>query len=209
MNRSKKSAFSPDGFKIPELGLSGQLGVDYRVRWKAGRFPLLIMAPHGGKIEPGTSQLAEKIAGRDFWFYAFEGIRKRENYRRLHIPSTFFNEPTWKVISRMVYSTVTIHGLNTNEKTIILGGRYKDGCYLVKNVLEEHGFSVTFSSRLDIAGMSKKNVVNINQSGKGIQVEIGRAIRMDEGSCVFREFAKAMVKGLHMLMKLWTAEGIL
>ncbi len=199
----------PDRFEIPELGLYGQLGVDYRVRWKAGKFPMLIMAPHGGKIEPGTSQLAEKIAGQDFWFYAFEGIRKRENYRYLHIPSTFFDEPKWKFISKKVYSTVALHGLNTNEGVIILGGKYTEGRCIVRKVLEEQGFQVIFSDRSDIAGINDKNVVNINRFGKGIQVEIGRAIRMDEESCVFQEFVKAMIKSLRILMELWTAEELL
>ena len=34
----------------------------------------LIMAPHGGKIEKGTSELASAIAATDYSLYLFEGL---------------------------------------------------------------------------------------------------------------------------------------
>jgi phage replication-related protein YjqB (UPF0714/DUF867 family) len=43
-----------------------------------------VIAPDGGSIEPGTSEIALKIAGLDFSFYAFEGRRKQHN-NCLHI----------------------------------------------------------------------------------------------------------------------------
>jgi len=46
-----------------------------------------VIAPHGGKIEPRTSEIARAIAGEDFNLYLFEGIKKRGNYAALHITS--------------------------------------------------------------------------------------------------------------------------
>jgi phage replication-related protein YjqB (UPF0714/DUF867 family) len=52
----------------------------------------IAVAPHGGKIEPGTSEIARKIAGAGFSFYASEG-RKKQHNKSLHITSTRFDEP--------------------------------------------------------------------------------------------------------------------
>lgn len=54
-------------------------GLDYRIRWrKAGR-PYCVMAPHGGGIEPGTSEISDAIAGDEHSFYAFEGLKVHGN----------------------------------------------------------------------------------------------------------------------------------
>ena len=46
-------------------------GTDFLVRWRECRDAVVIVAPHGGGIERGTSELAEAIAGDD----AFDGIK--------------------------------------------------------------------------------------------------------------------------------------
>jgi len=66
-----------------ELARSEPRGV-YRVRSRPRRATIAVIAPHGGSIEPGTSEIALKIAGLDFSFYAFEGRRKQHN-NCLHI----------------------------------------------------------------------------------------------------------------------------
>ena len=54
-------------------------GADFQVRYRLADSPVTVIAPHGGGIEAGTSELAEAVAGREHWFYAFEGIRGHEN----------------------------------------------------------------------------------------------------------------------------------
>ena len=44
-------------------------GQDYRIRVELREPRVLIMAPHGGKIEPTTAEVAEAIAGMDYSFY--------------------------------------------------------------------------------------------------------------------------------------------
>lgn len=52
-----------------------------------------IIAPHGGRIEPGTSKIARRIAGMgDYNLYLFEGLRDK-SFPELHIKSTNFDEP--------------------------------------------------------------------------------------------------------------------
>ena len=48
-------------------------GQDYRIRIELRDPRVLIMAPHGGKIEPATAEIAEAIAGRITPFTASKG----------------------------------------------------------------------------------------------------------------------------------------
>jgi phage replication-related protein YjqB (UPF0714/DUF867 family) len=50
------------------------------------------MAPHGGGIEPGTIDIADNLAGCDYTFYAFKGLKKGGN-NILHINNNTFDEP--------------------------------------------------------------------------------------------------------------------
>src|SRR5215471_18326011 len=67
-------------------------GVDYGVVVRRAQAAFAIVAPHGGGIEPGTSEIADGIARTRCSFYSFEGL-KREGNRVLHITSTHFDEP--------------------------------------------------------------------------------------------------------------------
>jgi len=54
---------------------------------------IAILSIHGGDIEPGTTRIANAIAGWDHSFYTFEGIKTARNLS-LHITSTRFDEPS-------------------------------------------------------------------------------------------------------------------
>ena len=75
-----------------QLAKSETKGQDYRVCLVDRDSTTAVIAPHGGGIELGTSEVAEAIAADDFSFYAFEGIKSAGN-RDLHITSTQFDEP--------------------------------------------------------------------------------------------------------------------
>ncbi len=55
--------------------------------------PIVVIAPHAGMIENGTSEIARAIVENDFNIYLFEGVVKSGNYRALHLTSHYFNEP--------------------------------------------------------------------------------------------------------------------
>ena len=57
-----------------ELKRHEKEGVDYRIRARLGYSGIAILSIHGGDIEPGTSQIADAIAGQEHTFYALEGI---------------------------------------------------------------------------------------------------------------------------------------
>src|SRR5438034_10673680 len=67
-----------------ELAMSELEGRDFQVRLRKRNGVAAVIAPHGGGIEPGTSELADVIAASDFSFYAFEGIKAAGNRRNLH-----------------------------------------------------------------------------------------------------------------------------
>lgn len=56
-----------------------------------GGSDLLVFSPHGGDIEPGTSEIVEAFQ-ESYSTYLFEGT-KQDNNRDLHITSTNFDEP--------------------------------------------------------------------------------------------------------------------
>ena len=56
-------------------------GTDYRIHMqRRPGSPIAVIAPHGGRIGPHTSAIAREVAGTDFNFYLFEGIRHQGNY---------------------------------------------------------------------------------------------------------------------------------
>ena len=91
----------------------------YRVRSRPRRATIAVIAPHGGRIEPGTSEIARKIAGVDFSFYAFEG-RKKQHNNRLHITSTRFDEPICLALVAGAECIIAIHGKTAMRKLCFL-----------------------------------------------------------------------------------------
>ena len=150
-------------------------GVDYRIRIKRGPSNALIMAPHGGNIEPGTTEVAEAVSGDIHSFYSFEGIKPDRN-RELHIPSSRFDEPLALEMSRAVNTTMTIHGCRGREAAVYVGGL--DGPLIkeIKKELQNSGFAVGTNTRLP--GCDPRNICNRNKRGKGVQLEITRGLRL-------------------------------
>ena len=70
-----------------------------------------MIAPHGGKIEPGSSEIAAAIAGESHSLYSFDGLRRRP-HRDLHITSTNFDEPRCENLIATHDIVVSMHGLD-------------------------------------------------------------------------------------------------
>ena len=64
-------------------------GADYRIRFQERSSGILIMAPHGGCIEPGTTEIAHAAAGKEHSIYCFEGMRDRDNQQASYHKHTF------------------------------------------------------------------------------------------------------------------------
>ena len=161
---------------FPDLSRHAQLGKDFRTRVTQRAGALAIIAPHGGGIEPGTSEIAEAIAGTEFSFYAFEGIRENHN-RELHVTSTNFDEPTCVALVSTALNVVAIHGEDGAEEIVFLGGL--DGA-LLKRLhwsLLSKGFVVKRHPNPNLHGRDPANVCNRNARGRGIQLELSKGLR--------------------------------
>ncbi|MFS4439632.1 poly-gamma-glutamate hydrolase family protein [Paracoccaceae bacterium GXU_MW_L88] len=158
-----------------ELSAKEKLDIDYKIRVSDCSSDVLILAPHGGFIEPGTSEIAEKLAGDNFSFYAFESL-KRKPHSHFHITSHRFDEP--KALSLVCRSliAVAIHGRsNDGTEVVWLGGLATALRDAIGASLRKAGFSAEFNQRL--AGLEPNNICNRALSGKGVQLELPRSLR--------------------------------
>ena len=150
------------------------LNVDYRIRCRPGSVPVAIVAPHGGKIEKGTSAIAEAIAGDTYALYCFEGMKPRNN-RDLHITSTHFNEPECLELISTCDVVVTVHGCQGSDQTVKLGGLDDALRNAIREKLEDVGFATAIDPKME--GHSKDNICNRSQRGKGVQLEFSKGLR--------------------------------
>ncbi len=158
--------------------------VDYRIRSLIRRAAVLIMAPHGGGIEPGTSEIALAIAGEDHSLFMFEGIKASGNWR-LHIASDRYNLPQACTMARNCDRLVSIHGCREEDAIIYVGGLDMDLGQHIRKELIADGFAVDVSPRSGLGGRAQGNICNGNSRGAGVQLEISRGQRKR----MFRELA--------------------
>jgi phage replication-related protein YjqB (UPF0714/DUF867 family) len=138
---------------------------------------VLIIAPHGGGIEPGTSELARMIAGEDYSLYCFEGLKERGN-RDLHITSHNFDEPRALELAARSSFVVAIHGcLGTDA--IYLGGRDSALIDLLTHSLQRARLPV-FASDHRYPARHPNNICNRGTRGIGAQLEITRDLRCQQ-----------------------------
>ena len=67
--------------------------IDYAVRCLARHSPVTVIAPHGGDIEPRTSEVARTMAAERYNLCCFEGLQAGRPHGDLHITSRHFDEP--------------------------------------------------------------------------------------------------------------------
>src|SRR5260370_42664995 len=143
-----------------------------------------IIAPHGGGIEPGTSELAEAISDGDLSFYAFEGIKKGGN-GVLHITSGRFDEPKAIALVNASPIVVALHGeLVSPDQIVFLGGLDKELGMRIQVALEAAGFVVRTHDDPNLQGVDKSNICNRGRNGQGVQLELSQPLRQS----FFRSF---------------------
>jgi phage replication-related protein YjqB (UPF0714/DUF867 family) len=159
-----------------ELSRRERNGVDYIIQSKRRDSPFLIMAPHGGKIEKYTTDLARDIAGSEFSFYSFVG-NKDSNNRILHLASHNFDEPKAVAAAAQAGVVITIHGQRSEaEELVMLGGLHAELIGRFKRELERSGFLCQEPDG-NIHGRDPHNLCNRGRSGMGVQFEISHRLR--------------------------------
>jgi phage replication-related protein YjqB (UPF0714/DUF867 family) len=174
-----------------ELARNERSGIDYRVLVRRAAPAFAILTPHGGGIEPGTSEIADAIACEEFSFYAFEGLKSSGN-TDLHITSTRFDEPMCLTLLENCAVVVTLHGEHSEEdgEGVFLGGLDDALGGLIRTALSDQGFDVAEHTDPKLRGREKKNVCNRGTSGAGVQLELSRAVRKTMFESLTREGRK-------------------
>ncbi len=83
-----------------ELQKNERQGTDYRIRVVDRGSSVVVVAPHGGEIEPGSSEIAASIAGDTLSLYCFEGLVLDRKHGDLHLASERFDEPKGDTLAR-------------------------------------------------------------------------------------------------------------
>ncbi len=174
-------------------------GQDYRIRVELRDPNVLIMAPHGGKIEPTTGEIAEAIAGSVYSSYVFEGL-KTDGNGVLHIESHLFDEPRALEAVEKAEVVITVHGqLNQKDEFVMIGGLHDHLRLEVQQQLEATGFQARPPTE-GLMGTDPMNICNRGKSKQGIQLEVSRKARdlLRSDGDRLRVFAKAMRRAVQM-----------
>ncbi len=134
----------------------------------------LILAPHGGDIEAGTSELASSVAGGDHNLYCFEGLNTN-CFRDLHVTSHRFDDPVALALAARAGILVAIHGCK-GERSIFVGGRDEELAALLTARLVESGFPAR-SDNHAFPAINPDNICNRGNRGVGAQLELTRDLR--------------------------------
>lgn len=184
-------------------------GKDYRIRMAFKRCGVLVIAPHGGKIEPGTSEIAEAIAASDYSLYCFEGLKSRAN-DLLHMESHLFDEPHALQIILKSNVIIAIHGQNNRKDAfIMIGGLNSDLRSYIRAALEAAGFETRPPTKRT-RGSDPNNICNRGKLRAGVQLEISRRLRESviNDSDQLRLFVSSIIKAIQLYRRGYLGIGI-
>ena len=132
-----------------------------------------MIAPHGGKIEPGSSEIAAAIAGESYSLYSFDGLRRRP-HRDLHITSTNFDEPRCENLIATHDIVVSMHGLDGEHEADHVGGLDTKLRDAICQKLNDAGFVTNIVTEGSHAAVSNSNICNRGLRQCGVQLEMTR-----------------------------------
>jgi len=136
---------------------------------------ITIIAPHGGGIEPGTSEIAKAIARSEFSMYCFEGLKAKGNYEALHITGTNFDDPKCLQLTGKSRIVLAVHGCNDENK---VGGRNENLKVQIIEVLKGVGFQAEEDASSH-SGHDSRNICNRGVQNGGVQLEISEGLRLE------------------------------
>lgn len=162
-----------------ELALHEAQDRDFRViQIDRPESPVVILAPHGGQIEVGTSEIAQLIAGTDHSLFCFEGLKTDGHSRDLHITSHRFDHPDCIALAARREGVVSVHGCQGHAH-IFVGGLDVPLGERLSCRLALAGFDVIADGH-KYPGRHPFNICNRGLRNKGAQLEITYDLRAAE-----------------------------
>ena len=157
----------------------------------------VILAPHGGGIERGTSELCLAVAGHhpanlpitppagvtyDYWM--FEGVREGGN-ADLHVTSTGCDDLVAVLLCAGALGALSLHGfkpenvdLPPDRQVVLVGGADELLKPLLLEALDDVDLPVEdVGTHGEVGGNKPCNIVNRTLRGKGAQLELSEPLR--------------------------------
>ena len=163
-----------------ELEAGETLDQDYTINMlERPRADALIVAPHGGSIEIGTSELATLIAGEDHSLFTFDGMKIRGRNRDLHITSHNFDQPDCVALAQRHTVVLAVHGCRGDTAQSYVGGLDRE----LVDLLTERLISAdipTSSQGHNYPGLNPRNICNRSSRARGAQLELTLDLRGPE-----------------------------
>jgi len=173
-----------------------QRGVDYEIlSSERPGSAVAVLAPHGGAIEDGTSEIARAIAGEDFNLYLLEGRRSSLNYRLLHLTSHRFDEPECLRLLASCAHVVAVHGCESHEPVVLLGGLDAPLRHLLTGALQAAGIAASADGHR-FPATHPDNICNRGLSSRGVQIEVPHQLRRSAAGLEIALAVRAALLGL-------------
>ena len=152
-------------------------GIDYAIRVVSRVSRVAILAPHGGRIEGRTSEVARLFAGDEHRLYLFEGLRPNgDNFDCLHLASHCFDEPRALQLIADCDTVVAVHGYAAVGPDVLLGGLDQRLKRELSRALGDHGVSCLADGHR-FPGKHPHNICNRGRAGAGVQLELSEGLR--------------------------------
>ncbi len=174
----RKPVHSDDFLCYEDLAARYTEGVDYAVQiLRREQSSVAILAPHGGRIEGRTSDVARSIAGDEHRLYLFEGLRTTgDNFDCLHLASHRFDEPRALELIAACDTVVAVHGYAASGPDVLMGGLHEPLKQEIGNSLAASGFTCELEGHR-FPGRDPRNICNRGRRGEGVQLELSEGLR--------------------------------
>lgn len=157
-------------------------GADFRIHIeRRASCGIAVVAPHGGAIEEGTSEIARAVAGSEFNLYLFEGLRPSGSYAALHLTSHRFDEPQCLALLAGCDQVIAIHGCRGAGPEALLGGLDDKLKLRIGAAISAAGIETRLAGHRYPA-VHQRNICNRGRSGAGVQIELTSALRLKQAN---------------------------
>jgi len=199
--------FFPDLYSsFEELAHREEEERDFSITQIFHHSPILIVAPHGGLIEGGTSEIADGIVDGRLNGYFFNGLTYKSTFdqlykgreggtaRRMHLKSTRPQGERLDEALDHAELVVGVHGWWVPSEDLYIGGTQRQVMEALHASLRTEGFSARYAteSGFDIRGIHPKNFINRNQQGVQIELCYGLRKKLKTDAAALELFSKTI-----------------